>query len=172
MLVRCAPSAYQTALSDLVVRKRQERAASRSAGGGGGGGEAETLLLGSDGGGGAGGGAGIQNFLMEQRTIANHPFLSRLHDPSLEGTMPAHPATVPVRLCGKLEALDRMLPKLKACGHRVLLFSTMTRILDVLEEYMQARCDMMTVCVVVVRVLSSPWPCQFLLFLALVFRRP
>lgn len=32
--------------------------------------------------------------------------------------------------------LDRILPKLKATNHRVLLFSTMTRLLDVMEEYL------------------------------------
>ena len=38
-----------------------------------------------------------------------------------------------MRLCGKLEVLDRALVKLRAGGHRVLLFCTMTRLLDVLE---------------------------------------
>ncbi|XP_019458365.1 PREDICTED: chromatin structure-remodeling complex protein SYD-like [Lupinus angustifolius] len=32
--------------------------------------------------------------------------------------------------------LDRLLPKLKATDHRVLFFSTMTRLLDVMEEYL------------------------------------
>ncbi|CAA6659858.1 unnamed protein product [Spirodela intermedia] len=45
-------------------------------------------------------------------------------------------STLLVRLCGKLEMLDRLLPKLKATGHRVLFFSTMTRLLDVMEEYL------------------------------------
>jgi hypothetical protein len=44
-----------------------------------------------------------------------------------------------VRHCGKLELLDRLLGKLKAGGHRVLLFCTMTRLLDVLEEYLAWR---------------------------------
>uniref|UniRef100_A0A0D9WNZ5 Chromatin structure-remodeling complex protein SYD n=1 Tax=Leersia perrieri TaxID=77586 RepID=A0A0D9WNZ5_9ORYZ len=54
----------------------------------------------------------------------------------LEGYLPRHYLPSIVRLCGKLEMLDRLLPKLKATGHRVLLFSTMTRLLDVMEDYL------------------------------------
>ena len=36
---------------------------------------------------------------------------------------------------GKLRLLDRMLPKLKGDGHRVLLFSQFTSMLDILEDY-------------------------------------
>lgn len=35
--------------------------------------------------------------------------------------------------------LDRMLVKLHASGHRVLLFSTMTRMLDTVEFYLNWR---------------------------------
>lgn len=31
--------------------------------------------------------------------------------------------------------LDKLLPKLKAQGSRVLIFSQMTRVLDILEDY-------------------------------------
>ena len=40
---------------------------------------------------------------------------------------------------GKLELLDRMLVKLRKDGHRVLLFSQMTSMLDLLEEYLVIR---------------------------------
>lgn len=40
---------------------------------------------------------------------------------------------------GKLEKLDEMLPKLKDDGHRVLIFSQFTMVLDILEEYLQIR---------------------------------
>ncbi len=36
--------------------------------------------------------------------------------------------TLLVRECGKMEVLDRLLVKLHATGHRVLLFSTMTKV--------------------------------------------
>lgn len=37
--------------------------------------------------------------------------------------------------CGKLVILDKLLPKLKAQGSRVLIFSQMTRMIDILEDY-------------------------------------
>nr|CAD2199279.1 unnamed protein product [Meloidogyne enterolobii] len=36
---------------------------------------------------------------------------------------------------GKVVLIDKLLPKLRADGHRVLLFSQMVRVLDLLEEY-------------------------------------
>lgn len=40
---------------------------------------------------------------------------------------------------GKLQVLDQLLRKLKAEGHRVLIYSQMTRMIDLLEEYMWHR---------------------------------
>ncbi|KAL3679447.1 hypothetical protein R1sor_022403 [Riccia sorocarpa] len=81
-------------------------------------------------------GKSIQNTVMELRNICNHPFISHLHTEEAEALMPEHYLPPIVRLCGKLETLDRILPKLKAANHRVLLFSTMTRLLDVMEDYL------------------------------------
>jgi SWI/SNF-related matrix-associated actin-dependent regulator of chromatin subfamily A member 5 len=36
--------------------------------------------------------------------------------------------------------LDKLLPKLKERESRVLIFSQMTRMLDILEDYMHYRC--------------------------------
>eukprot|EP00252_Welwitschia_mirabilis_P019206 TRINITY_DN4386_c0_g3_i1.p1 TRINITY_DN4386_c0_g3~~TRINITY_DN4386_c0_g3_i1.p1 ORF type:complete len:2283 (-),score=553.97 TRINITY_DN4386_c0_g3_i1:18-6866(-) len=74
----------------------------------------------------------LQNRCMELRKVCNHPFLS----------YPFHmeyPDEYIVRSCGKLWILDRILIKLHQSGHRVLLFSTMTKLLDILEEYLQWR---------------------------------
>uniref|UniRef100_A0A8C5Q3Q0 Helicase SRCAP n=1 Tax=Leptobrachium leishanense TaxID=445787 RepID=A0A8C5Q3Q0_9ANUR len=38
--------------------------------------------------------------------------------------------------CGKLQTLDRLLRGLKSGGHRVLLFTQMTRMLDILEQFL------------------------------------
>lgn len=38
--------------------------------------------------------------------------------------------------CGKLQSLDRLLRKLKSDHHRVLIFTQMTRMLDVLEAFL------------------------------------
>lgn len=116
VLLRVAPSGYQRALARAVAR-------------------AATADSGGFGGNGGGGSTRINNALMELRVIANHPFLSRLHAAEDEDACPPHPAPAIVRHCGKLEALDRVLPKLQATGHRVLLFATQCRALDVLEDF-------------------------------------
>lgn len=41
-----------------------------------------------------------------------------------------------VQASGKLVLTDKLLPKLKADGHKVLIFSQMIRVLDVLEDYL------------------------------------
>lgn len=40
---------------------------------------------------------------------------------------------------GKLQLIDKMLPKLRKENHRVLIFSQMTRVLDILEDYLYLR---------------------------------
>jgi len=68
--------------------------------------------------------------LMQLRKCANHPYL-------FEGAeMP--PFNNDERLCkhsGKMALLDKLLNRLHAGGHRVLIFSQMTRMLDILEDY-------------------------------------
>ncbi|XP_052198184.1 chromatin structure-remodeling complex protein SYD isoform X2 [Diospyros lotus] len=78
----------------------------------------------------------VHNSVMELRNICNHPYLSQLHVEEVHEFIPNHYLPNIVRLCGKLEMLDRLLPKLKATDHRVLFFSTMTRLLDVMEDYL------------------------------------
>ncbi|XP_019450810.1 PREDICTED: chromatin structure-remodeling complex protein SYD-like [Lupinus angustifolius] len=78
----------------------------------------------------------VHNSVMELRNICNHPYLSQLHADEVDNLIPKHYLPPIIRLCGKLETLDRLLPKLKAADHRVLFFSTMTRLLDVMEEYL------------------------------------
>ncbi|XP_077230318.1 chromatin structure-remodeling complex protein SYD-like isoform X2 [Tasmannia lanceolata] len=81
-------------------------------------------------------GRSVHNSVMELRNICNHPYISHLHTDEVDSLIPKHYLPPIVRLCGKLEMLDRLLPKLKATNHRVLFFSTMTRLLDVMEEYL------------------------------------
>lgn len=74
----------------------------------------------------------LNNRCMELRKACNHPLLNYpyFNDFSKDFL---------VRSCGKLWILDRILIKLQRTGHRVLLFSTMTKLLDILEEYLQWR---------------------------------
>lgn len=73
----------------------------------------------------------LNNRCMELRKTCNHPLLNY---PYLNVTK-----DFLVKSCGKLWVLDRILIKLQRTGHRVLLFSTMTKLLDILEEYLQWR---------------------------------
>lgn len=73
----------------------------------------------------------LNNRCMELRKTCNHPLLNY---PYLNVTK-----DFLVKSCGKLWILDRILIKLQRAGHRVLLFSTMTKLLDILEEHLQWR---------------------------------
>ena len=44
-----------------------------------------------------------------------------------------------VRSAGKFDLLDRVLPKLKATDHRVLMFCQMTQLMTILEDFMTHR---------------------------------
>lgn len=73
----------------------------------------------------------LLNILMQLRKCSNHPYL-------FDGVEPGPPFTTDKHLvdnCGKMVVLDKLLPKLKEQGSRVLIFSQMTRMLDILEDY-------------------------------------
>ncbi|KAF6157703.1 hypothetical protein GIB67_037276 [Kingdonia uniflora] len=74
----------------------------------------------------------LNNRCMELRKACNHPLLNYPY-------FDDYTQNFVVRSCGKLWILDRILIKLQRTGHRVLLFSTMTKLLDVLEEYLNWR---------------------------------
>lgn len=60
------------------------------------------------------------------------------HLPSPGHLQPSHThclATNALVPAGKLQVLDRLLDKLKAKGHRVVLFTQFTLMLDILEDY-------------------------------------
>ena len=74
---------------------------------------------------------GLNNIVMQLRKVCNHPYLF-----SPEGY---HINDNIIRSSGKMELLDRMLPKLKAAGHRVLMFTQMTAVMTILEDYFSYR---------------------------------
>lgn len=41
-----------------------------------------------------------------------------------------------IQASGKLVLMDKLLPRLRTDGHRVLVFSQMVRCLDILEDYL------------------------------------
>ncbi|KAI4372339.1 hypothetical protein MLD38_010581 [Melastoma candidum] len=71
----------------------------------------------------------LNNRCMELRKACNHPLLNYPYFSDFSKDFL-------VKSCGKLWILDRILVKLQRTGHRVLLFSTMTKLLDILEEYL------------------------------------
>lgn len=73
----------------------------------------------------------LLNVLMQLRKCCNHPYL-------FDGVEPGPPYTTDQHLidnCGKMVILDKLLTKLKEQGSRVLIFTQMTRMLDILEDY-------------------------------------
>ncbi|CAL8083605.1 unnamed protein product [Orchesella dallaii] len=73
----------------------------------------------------------LQNILMQLRKCCNHPYL-------FDGAEPGPPYTTDTHIVsnsGKMSILDKLLPKLQEQGSRVLVFSQMTRMLDILEDY-------------------------------------
>lgn len=77
----------------------------------------------------------LLNILMQLRKCCNHPYLfDGVEDRTLD-PFGNHVVTN----CGKLALLDLLLPRLQKGGHRVLIFSQMTRVLDILEDYATMR---------------------------------
>ena len=77
----------------------------------------------------------ILNIVMQLRKCSGHPYLF----PGVEDrTLPPLGEHL-VENCGKMVLLDKLLRRLRERGHRVLLFTQMTRILDILEDYLVMR---------------------------------
>ncbi|SPO25876.1 probable ISW2 - ATPase component of a two subunit chromatin remodeling complex [Ustilago trichophora] len=73
----------------------------------------------------------LLNIVMQLRKCCNHPYL-------FDGAEPGPPFTTDEHLVdnsGKMVILDRLLRKMKEKGSRVLIFSQMSRMLDILEDY-------------------------------------
>jgi SWI/SNF-related matrix-associated actin-dependent regulator of chromatin subfamily A member 5 len=73
----------------------------------------------------------LLNIVMQLRKCCNHPYL-------FEGAEPGPPYTTDEHLVynsGKMIVLDKLLKKMKEQGSRVLIFSQMSRLLDILEDY-------------------------------------
>ncbi|KAH0482672.1 MAG: hypothetical protein KVP17_004590 [Porospora cf. gigantea B] len=71
--------------------------------------------------------ASTNNTVMQLRKIVNHPYLFTEEYYINENLY---------RVSSKFEVLARMLPKLKRSGHKTLLFSQMTQLLDILGDLM------------------------------------
>ncbi|XP_066519392.1 chromodomain-helicase-DNA-binding protein 6 isoform X2 [Hoplias malabaricus] len=87
------------------------------------------------------------NTMMELRKCCNHPYLiTGAEEKILESFRKTHNPDAPdfqlqamIQAAGKLVLIDKLLPKLIAGGHKVLIFSQMVRCLDILEDYLIQR---------------------------------
>ncbi|KAJ3557468.1 hypothetical protein NM688_g1461 [Phlebia brevispora] len=73
----------------------------------------------------------LMNMVMQLRKVTCHPYL-------FDGAEPGPPYTTDLHLIensGKMVILDKLLASMKAKGSRVLIFSQMSRMLDILEDY-------------------------------------
>ncbi|KAJ9128074.1 hypothetical protein QFC24_000365 [Naganishia onofrii] len=73
----------------------------------------------------------LLNIVMQLRKCCNHPYL-------FDGAEPGPPYTTDQHLidnAGKMIILDKLLKNMKEKGSRVLIFSQMSRVLDILEDY-------------------------------------
>ncbi|PPD73324.1 hypothetical protein GOBAR_DD29743 [Gossypium barbadense] len=77
----------------------------------------------------------LLNIAMQLRKCCNHPYLFQGAEPGPPYTTGDHLVTS----AGKMVLLDKLLPKLKERDSRVLIFSQMTRLLDILEDYLMFR---------------------------------
>lgn len=77
----------------------------------------------------------LLNIVMQLRKASNHPYL-------FDGAEPGPPYTNDEHLVfnsGKMLVLDKLLDRCKENGSRVLIFSQMSRVLDLLEDYCYLR---------------------------------
>ncbi|ONH66121.1 Transcription regulatory protein SNF2 [Cyberlindnera fabianii] len=78
---------------------------------------------------------GLNNPVMQLRKICNHPFVFEDIEDLIN---PSHETNNNIwRVAGKFELLQRVLPKFKATGHRVLIFFQMTQIMDIMEDFLR-----------------------------------
>lgn len=85
----------------------------------------------------------LMNVMMELRKCCNHAYLNRGVEERILSEIPPEqrtPETLHTQLVacsGKLVLLDKLLPRLKTEGHKVLIFSQMVRVLDLVEDYLR-----------------------------------
>ncbi|XP_059924216.1 chromodomain-helicase-DNA-binding protein 5 [Gadus macrocephalus] len=80
----------------------------------------------------------LLNIMMDLKKCCNHPYLFPVA--SMEAPVTAsgsYDGNQLVKSSGKLTLMQKMMRKLKDQGHRVLIFSQMTKMLDLLEDFLE-----------------------------------
>lgn len=109
-ILRVEMSAKQANLSKLVLTKNYKELASQTKG--------VTSL---------------NNVLLELKKICNHPNLLSKEDHGAGSLQEL------VMDCGKMALLDQLMCRLKKDSHRVLVFSQMVKMLDIIEDYIRLK---------------------------------
>ncbi|XP_031145678.1 chromodomain-helicase-DNA-binding protein 3 isoform X6 [Sander lucioperca] len=79
----------------------------------------------------------LLNIMMDLKKCCNHPYLFPVASMEAQKTPTgAYEGSALTKASGKLTLLQKMLSKLKEQGHRVLVFSQMTKMLDLLEDFL------------------------------------
>ncbi|XP_076760989.1 chromodomain-helicase-DNA-binding protein 1 isoform X3 [Xylocopa sonorina] len=78
------------------------------------------------------------NIVIELKKCCNHAFLTKPTESERKENNEDYLQQL-IRGSGKLVLLDKLLVRLRETGHRVLIFSQMVRMLDILGEYLQKR---------------------------------
>merc|ERR1719268_103436 len=85
----------------------------------------------------------LLNTIMQLRKLCNHPFMFQHIEEAYARHvgMPTNTVIGPdiFRASGKFEMLDRIFPKMKRSGHRILIFCQMTQLMTILEDFMAWR---------------------------------
>ena len=88
-------------------------------------------------------GPSLNNLSMQLRKCCNHPFLLEGVEEKAKGAVKIQTnkdeADFLAKASGKLVLLDKLLPKLKDGGHKVLIFSQFKIMLDIIEDYLELR---------------------------------
>jgi Helicase conserved C-terminal domain len=81
----------------------------------------------------------LLNIISDLKKCCNHPFLFESAEEEYKGRDETSIVDRLVRTSGKMVLLDKLLRRLKTAGHRVLLFSQMVHMLDIISDYMRMR---------------------------------
>ncbi len=80
----------------------------------------------------------LNNIFMQIRKVCNHPFLILGVEEKLatEKKVELGNLDMLINSCSKLVLVDKLLAKLREGGHKVLMFSQMVEMLNILEEFL------------------------------------
>ena len=78
----------------------------------------------------------LLNTIMQLRKLCNHPFMFQHIEESYTNHTGIRDLGPDIyRSSGKFECIDRILPKMKESGHRILMFCQMTTCMTIIEDY-------------------------------------